>query len=180
MSIETKTLKKLETETIFVDIFTDMFEESFYGFIRQFNKDFLLLEHYNDDGLYNGIIVFKRSDITRIKWDNNEINSTRKLLNKHSDEKKIASIKIDSIQSILKTINKTYKHVTINIQNIDDGMCIIGEIKEMDKSTIVVHEFGTKKSLDRGTIMFSFSDITRVDAGGIYENTILKTHSKNN
>ncbi|MBA3680441.1 MAG: hypothetical protein H0W73_04630 [Bacteroidetes bacterium] len=180
MSIEIKTLKKIQTENIFVDLFTDLFEESFYGFVRQFNKDFLLLEHYNDDGLYNGIVVFRRSDITRIKWDNNEINSTRKLLNKHSDGKKITAIKIDSIQTILKTINKTYKHVTINIQNIDSDICIIGEIKEMDKSTIVVHEFGTKKSLDRGTIMFSVDDITRVDAGGIYENTILTTHNKNN
>jgi len=175
MSIEIKTLKTLKTENIFVDLFTDMFEESFYGFIKQFNKDFLLLEHYNDDGLYNGIIVFRRSDITRIKWDNNEINSTRKFLNKHLDGKKISAIKIDSIQTILKTINKTYKHVTISIQNIDNGMCIIGEIKEIDKSTIVIHEFGTKKTLDRGTIMFSISDITRVDAGGIYENTILTT-----
>ena len=179
MSLEIKTLKKLETENVFVDIFTDMFEESFYGFIRQFNKDFLLLEHYNNDGLYNGIIVFRRSDITRIKWDNNEINSARNLLNAHPDEKKIAAIKIDSIQSVLETIDKTYKHITVNIQNIDNGMCIIGEIKEMDKSTIVVHEFGPKKSLDRGTCMFSISDITRVDAGGIYENGILKTNGKN-
>jgi hypothetical protein len=180
MSIETKTLQNLEAKNIFVDIYTDMFEESFYGFVKQFNKDFLLLEHYNDDGLYNGIVVFKRSDITRIKWDNNEINSTRKLINLHSDKKMIDSIKIDSIENILKTINKTYKHVTINIQNIDDGMCIIGEIKEMDKSTVIIHEFGTKKSLDRGTIMFSIHDITRIDAGGIYENSILKIHNKNN
>lgn len=179
MSLETKTLKKLETENIFVDIYTDLFKESFYGFIRQFNKDFLLLEHYNDDGLFNGIVVFRRSDVTRIKWDNNEVNSTRKLLNKHSDEKKISMIRIDSIQSILKTINKAYKHLTINDQNVDDGICIIGEIKEMDKSTIVIHEFGPKKSLDRGTTMFSINDITRVDAGGIYENGILITHKNN-
>ena len=94
MSIETKTLQNLEAKNTFVDIYTDMFEESFYGFIKQFNRDFLLLEHYNDDGLYNGIVVFKRSDISRIKWDNNEINSTRKLINLHSDKKKIGAIKI--------------------------------------------------------------------------------------
>ncbi|RYF13101.1 MAG: hypothetical protein EOO42_19260 [Flavobacteriales bacterium] len=180
MSIETKTLKNLETENTFVDIFTDFFNESYYGFIRQFNKDFLLLENYSDEGLYNGIIIFRRSDITRIKWDNNDIKSTQKLLNKHKDEKGISAIKIDSILNILKTINKTYKHVSIHIQNIDSGMCIIGEIKDMDKSTIIVHEFGTRASLDRGTIMFSVDEITRVDAGGIYENGILKIHSGKN
>ncbi|MEO7992494.1 MAG: hypothetical protein ABI663_23285 [Chryseolinea sp.] len=179
MSVETKTLKKLQTENIFVDIFTDMFDESFYGFIRQFNANFLLLEHYNDDGLYNGIVVFRLEDITRIKWDNNDINSTQKIINKHNQEKNIQSIKINSIESILKSVNKIYKHVTLNIQNVDSGMCIIGQIQEIDKSTIVVREFGTRRSLDRGTIMFSIADITRVDAGGIYENGILRVHKQN-
>lgn len=180
MSLETKTIARLEIENIFVDIYTDSYKESFYGFIRKYNKDFLLLEHYNDDGFYNGIIVFRRLDITRIKWNTNEINSTQKLLNQHSDTKRIRSIKIDTIENILKSVYRTFNHVTINVQNIDDSICFIGEILELDKSTIILHEFGTKKTLDRGTIMLSIDDITRVDAGGIYENSILITHNKSN
>lgn len=180
MNITTKYLKKLQTEKSFVDIFTDLFNESLYGFIRQFNDEFLLLEHYNDDGLFNGIIVFKREDITRIKWANNDINSVHKIINKHDQDKNIESIKIDSLEAILNSVNKVFKHVNINIQNIDSGMCIIGEIEEMDNESIVIKEFGTRSSLDRGKIMFSIEDITRIDAGGIYENGLLKAHKKKN
>lgn len=180
MDIASKNLKKLQTEKSFVDIFTDLFNESFYGFIRQFNDHFLLLEHYSNDGLFNGIIVFKRGDITRIKWANNDINSIHKIVNKHDQEKNIASIKIDSIEAILKSVDKAFKHVNLNIQNIDNGMCIIGEIEEMDAESIVIKEFGTRSSLDRGRILFAMEDITRIDAGGLYETGLLKVHKKKN
>ena len=125
MNIASKYLKKLQTEKSFVDIFTDLFNESFYGFIRKFNDDFLLLEHYNDDGLFNGIIVFKRENITRIKWANNDINSAHKIINKHDQEKNIESIKLDSLEVILKSISKAFKHVNINIQNIINRISFI-------------------------------------------------------
>ena len=53
MKTANKTLKTLQSKEIFVDIYTDNFGNSFYGFIRNFNEIFLLLEHYNDDGIYN-------------------------------------------------------------------------------------------------------------------------------
>jgi hypothetical protein len=168
MSLNARTLSQLEKENIFVDVLVDVFEQSHYGFIKQFNEEYLLLEHYNGDAQYD--------DISRIRWDNNDINSTKKIINKHSDHKKIAAIKIDSINTILKSINKVFQHVAIHMQNLDADAIYIGEIEEMDKSTLVLHEFGTKRSLDRGRTMLNLSDITRMDAGGIYEHGILKIH----
>jgi hypothetical protein len=176
MSLNARTLSQLEKENIFVDVLVDVFEQSHYGFIKQFNEEYLLLEHYNGDAQYDGIVVLKREDISRIRWDNNDINSTKKIINKHSDHKKIAAIKIDSINTILKSINKVFQHVAIHMQNLDADAIYIGEIEEMDKSTLVLHEFGTKRSLDRGRTMLNLSDITRMDAGGIYEHGILKIH----
>ncbi|MEO5645579.1 MAG: hypothetical protein ABIQ40_02935 [Bacteroidia bacterium] len=178
MTIRTKILKKLHKENIFVDIFTDLFTSSYYGYIRKFNDDLLLLEHYNDDGLYNGIVVFRTADITRIKWDNNDINSTCKTINKHNQGKKILAIKIDSLEIALKSIDGLYNHITVSIQHLDNGMVIIGTIKEMDKETILIHEYGTRSSLDRGMLMLSINDITRIDAGGTYENGLMKVHQK--
>jgi hypothetical protein len=34
-------------------------------------------------------------------------------------------------------------------------------------------------TLDRGMLMISINDVTRVEAGGIYENNLLKIHRKN-
>lgn len=174
MNIANKTLTALQTKEIFTEIFTDHFNLSFYGFIRNFNDHFLLLEHYNEDGFYNGIIIFRRADITRIKWDNNDLNSAFKLIARQKEVKEIAEINIESMETIIRSVEKAYKHVNLQIQNADDEWSVIGQVIVMDADTIIVKEFGTMSSLDKGMLMLPIDDITRVDAGGIYENNLMK------
>lgn len=57
---------------------------------------------------------------------------------------------------------------------------VLARAGEMDAESIVVKEFGTRSSLDRGRIMFAIEDITRIDAGGLYEIGLLKVHKKKN
>ncbi len=180
MKIADKTLETLQTKGIYVDIFTDHYDESFFGFVRVFNDHSLLLEHYNDDGFYNGIIVFKRQDITRIRWDNNEIKSASKIINRREQIKELSDIRIDSIESIIKSVDKVFGYVSLQIQDINTDWTIIGQVQEMDTDTIIIKEFGTTSTLDRGMLMLSIDDITRVDAGGLYENNLTKIHGKNN
>jgi hypothetical protein len=175
-----KTLKTLQTKDIFVDIFTDHYNESFFGFIKEFNDNFLLLEHYNEDGFYNGIMIFKRQDITRIRWDNNEIKSAFNIITRQKEIKELADIKIDTIENIIKTMDKTYGYVSLQIQDINPDWTIIGQVQEMDTETVIIKEFGTTSTLDRGMLLTSITDITRVDGGGIYEKNLMKTHRNNN
>ena len=179
MKIADKILDTLLTKGIFVDIFTDQYSESCYGFIRIFNDNYLLLEHYNDDGLYNGIMIFKRDDITRIRWDNNEIRSTFLIIQREMIPR-LDSIIMDSIENIIKTVNNAFGYVSLKIQDLNSDWTIIGQVQDIDSETIVIKEFGTMSSLDRGMLLLSIGDITRVDAGGIYENNLMKIHGKNN
>jgi hypothetical protein len=180
MKIADKTLETIQTKGIYVDVFTDHFDESFFGFVLVFNDHFLLLEHYNNDGFYNGVIVFRRQDITRIRWDNNEIKSASKIITRREQIKELLDISIDSIDSIIKSIDKTFGYVSIRIQDINSDWTIIGQVQEMDTDTIVIKEFGTMSTLDRSMLMLSIGDITRVDAGGIYESNLMKIHRKIN
>jgi hypothetical protein len=178
MRVESKILKQFQSEDIFVNIRIDSFDESFYGFIRIFNDNFLLLEVYDSNGFYDGIIIFRNEDISRVQWDNNNVNSIFKTLNKKEQDKRVSDINIDSIENILQSVNKAYKYVTIFMQELDSEICIIGEIVEMDDQSVVLKEFGTKSTLDRGMTLLSLKDITRVEAGGIYENNLLKVHKE--
>lgn len=180
MSLADKTLQILQTKEIYVDIFTDHYDESFFGFVRVFNDNFLLLEHYNEDGFFNGIVIFKRQDITRIRWGNNEIKSATKIIIRQEQIKELANISIDSIESIIKSVDKAFGYISLKIQDINSDWIIIGQIQEIDTETIVIKEFGTPSTLDRGILMLSIGDITRVDAGGLYENNLMKIHGKNN
>ncbi|HEY5593238.1 MAG TPA: hypothetical protein VIK55_19755 [Paludibacter sp.] len=180
MNLAETTLSKLQSEDILVDVFTDHYDESLYGFIRNFNDKYLLLENYDDNGFYDGIIVFKREDITRIKWDNNGIQSHAQLITRHKQIEDFANIKIDNLENIIKSISNSYNCLTIMIQDIESDWTIVGQLIDMDDDTIIVNEFGTMSTLDRGMLMISSADITRIGAGSIYEKNLLKTHIKNN
>ena len=81
---------------------------------------------------------------------------------------------IGRIANIYQYVNKLYNLVTVHIQNLEKGVCFIGQIHDIDSSSVVIHELGTKSTLDRKYILLSLDDITRVDAGGQYENNLKK------
>lgn len=178
MSIETRNLKRLVEEKIFVDVYTDRYEESTYGFIADFNENFLVLDSYSDDSNADGTVVFFRENITRIRWGGNHISSTHKLIDSVKTMTDKAKIDLSSIQSILKSVHSSYGYVNISIEDIDSSICFIGELTEMDEQTIVINEYGTKRSLDRSNIMISIDDITKVEAGGQYEAGLIRLHDK--
>ncbi len=178
MTVSEKILEKLVNEQILVDVFSDYFDLSMFGFIRKFNRDLIVFEHYNDDAIYNGIIIFRRQDITRLRWDNNEINSMASLIKR--EDTSVEKINIDTIVDTIKSVNKIYGYVSLQIQDINPDWTIIGEVQFIDDDTLVLHEYGTPSSLDRAMLMLSIQEITRIDVDGTYENNLMKIHSRNN
>lgn len=174
MDLKTKYLQKLKGENTLLDIYTDNYDESDYGFIVDFNDNFLLIEKFDDECNYDGVTIFLRHNITRIRWSGNDIESVSKLIDLTKRQKSKINIDLTSTQTILESVNKQYNHITVHIQDIDKGVCFIGQIHEMDENSIVIHEFGTKSSLDRKFILLSLDDITRIDVNGQYENNLKK------
>ena len=172
IELKTKYLNKLKTEQILADFYTDNYDESDYGFVIDFNDDFLIIEQFNNECKYDGLTIFLRQNITRIRWSGNDIESVSKLIDISKRQSGKINIDLTSIQTVLQTVNKLYNHLTIHIQDIDKEVCFIGQIHEMDNDSIVIHEFGTKGTLDRKYILLSINDITRIDAGGQYENNL--------
>ncbi len=174
MNLNTKYVEKLKNENTLADIYTDRFEESDYGFILDFNDDFLLIEKFDDDCNYDGLTIFLRHHITRIRWSGNDIESAAKLIDLTKRERNKINIDLTSTQTVLESVNQLYNHLTVHIQDIDNSVCFIGQIHEMDENSIVINEFGTKSSLDRKFILLSLDDITRIDVNGKYENNLKK------
>jgi len=172
MNIQEKYLDNLISEKTFVDIYVDKYETSNFGFIIEYNKDFIILEKINDESVPDGVGVFYRENISRIRWSGNEINSAEKLIDNSKRLKKKIKIDLSSIQSIIKDLNNIFDYVTIYIQDVDNESCFIGEIADIDDKTLVMNEYGTKISLDRKMIMISTKDITLIESGGEYEEKI--------
>ena len=98
MNIETKNLKRIIEDKTFVDVYTDSYNESTYGFVIDFNDTFLVLYSFDDDSKANGIVIFFRENITRIRWGGNEISSVYSLID--TSEKASTSIDIDLSSTI--------------------------------------------------------------------------------
>ncbi len=172
MDLNTKYLQKLKSENILAHIYTDHYDESDYGFILDFNDEFLLIEKFDDDCNYDGLSIFQRHNITRVRWSGNDIESVSKLIDPTKRPKIMINIDLTSINTILENVDKLYNHLTVHIQDIDKSVCFIGQIHEIDENSIVINEFGTKSSLDRRFILLSLNDITRIDVNGQYENNL--------
>ena len=178
MSLQEKYLKNFTDDKTFVDIYTDQFEDSTFGFIVKFSDEFLLLEQFTSIGEVNGISVFKREDISRIRWKGNDISTTEIFALKEKRIENLEEIQVGSITEVLKSVSDKFGYVTIHVQNLDSGISLIGEIVEMDEDIIVVNEFGTYSSLDRKMLMINIDEITKVEAGADYENNLKEIFRK--
>ena len=178
MTLQQKNLRRLQNEKIFVDVYTDHFEESTYGFIISFNEEFLLLEQFTSIGEANGIGIFRIKNITRLRWEGNDIYTTEKFALKEKRISNIFNLRIDTIHVALQSVFDKFGYIVLYIQNIDIGMTIIGQIEEMDDETIIVYEFGTYSTLDRKRLMMNIDEITKIEAGGDYENKLKEIYTK--
>jgi hypothetical protein len=166
MTLQDKYLYKLITDKAFVEIFTDHYGESYFGFIIELNDDFLFLEKYTSESYSDGITILLRENITRVRWNGNKIKSIHSLLENQQPITKKNKIDIRSINSILKTVSETYNYIGIHTQDLDNDVFFIGQIIEIDNEFIVLNEFGTQISLDRKTLLLSLSDITMIEVEG--------------
>jgi hypothetical protein len=174
MNLQKNCIEKLKNEQTLVEIYTDIYDKSDCGFINECNEDFLLLEKFDNDGNYEGFSIFMKQNISKIRWGGNELISVLTLIDNSKNVNDFRKIDLTSIQSIIRTVNDIFGHITIHIQNIDKSQCFIGQISEMDDDFIVMHEFGTYTSLDRKYVLLSIHDITLVEAEGKYEKSLKK------
>jgi hypothetical protein len=82
MNVKERYLNRIKDEKILIDLYTDSYSESYYGFIIDFNEEYLVLKKFTTESLFDGISVLRRDDIYRINWGGNDIESTFKLIYK--------------------------------------------------------------------------------------------------
>ncbi len=136
------------------------------------------MEQFTEIGKADGIAILKIENITRIKWFGNDIEATSYFALKERQDDKIGKIKIENIQAILKSVQNIFGYVNVSIQEIDTGICFIGEIVEIDEETVIIKEYGTYATLDRKMLMLSLNEITKIEAGSEYEQNLFELFNK--
>ncbi len=171
MDIKETYLRKFKQEKTFIDLYIDSRERSYYGFIADFNDEFLVLKMFNHVSQYDGIVIIKRDEVLRFHWGGNDIENTFKLIYKKDYDLEVPHIILESMETILRSIVKNYQYFSVRLQSLDDDF-FIGEIEELDHNTLILNAIGTKISLDRKFVMIDLDQISFIEAGGVYENNL--------
>jgi hypothetical protein len=108
MELKTKYLDKLKNEQILADFYTDKYDESDYGFVVDYNDDYLLIEKFDNECNYDGLTIFLRHNISRIRWSGNDIESVSKLIDTSKRQAEKINIDLTSTQFTSKTLTKAF------------------------------------------------------------------------
>jgi len=173
MRLSTKSLSMLKESSEIVDIYRDhLSAENLVGIITDFNDNFIYMSLIDDSGKANGISVFYRNDVTRIRWGGNERNSYKSLMQAATSKLATPPLDISSIDLVIRSVSDIYGYVNILTERMESSITFIGEVEDMDIESIILKTYGTFSSRDRSQLLIKIDEITRVDADAQYERSV--------
>lgn len=180
MSLLDKKLKELKLAREIVDVFRDrVSEESLTGVIHGISEEFLCMSLITEEGEKNGISVFHLEDVTRVRMGGNA-RAAIKALGAHAQTKLAApNIDLSSLESVIESVQNTYGYVNLIAEFLEEDISYIGEVIEQDSEWLLLKCYGTMDTLEKASMLLDKGEISRIDAGSRYEESIsyLATHS---
>lgn len=174
MSLMEQTLERLKKDqelAIFIrERGVDM---TYWGVLTDYNDGYIYLSLVDMDGLPDGIVIFEKDQLSRIRWGSAKLKSVKKLFDNKGGTLVQPDLCIDDLGSILNSVLSHFEYVGINIEQLDDDALILGEILDQDSEYMIVSEFLNKENRCSSNVLLYISDITGVEAGDTYKEDIL-------
>jgi len=149
------------------------------GFVVGFSDD-LLLFHVLDTDTFrlNGYSAIRTADMKDYR-DFNKDNFWQNRAARHFKLSPVrpAGISLTSVPELLATISERYLLITIHPERSKPGICYIGPLLSMTEATFTIDDLDCNAEWT-GPRRFKFSDVTRVDFGGRYQEALAVTAPK--
>lgn len=143
------------------------------GFVIAVSAELLLLHSFSDRLDLDGYTAFRIRDITEFRRDFRRKDFYLKALElKGIRPVPPVGIDIESVQGLLRSIERTYPLVVIHRERVVPGECEVGRIKLTSESTYALRWISPTATWEDDDLTYQYADITRVDFDGEYENTL--------
>lgn len=76
------------------------------------------------------------------------------------------------------SLQERYGYVFVTLGEIDVGIGTVGVIENDSATTLLLHEYGTRQTSHRSHCIIKWSVISRVEAGGVYEESLHRYHTQ--
>jgi len=149
------------------------------GFVVGFSDDLILFHVLGTDTFrLNGYTAIRTEDVK----DYRDFNKDKFWQNRAARHFKISPVRpvgisLSSVPALLASISKRYPLITIHPERTRPGICYIGPLLSMTEATFTIDNLNCNAEWT-GPRRLKFSDVTRVDFGGGYEEALAFTAPK--
>ncbi len=79
---------------------------------------------------------------------------------------------------MIESVQNTFGYVNLIAEFLEDNISFIGEVAEQDSVWLLLRCYGTMSTLEKAGMLLDKAEISRIDAGSKYEESIsyLATH----
>jgi len=163
-------LNKLQNNRALVTIYRENINDTgIQGFILGYLKKLILLQYVYDFNL-DGIIILQRSDVTSIESDESGLFQTQLLKDEGLYDKVdfTKTYDLKNWKTVLATIGSTYQFITLEDENPDDYVFMIGKITKLGRKKVSVQEFTCTGTWNEKVSKMSYKNISSFRAGNNY------------
>jgi hypothetical protein len=149
------------------------------GFVVDFSPDWILFHVLNTDVFeLNGYTAIRSGDVKNYRaFDRGEFWQNRAVGQFKLNPVRPPGISLTSLSDLLESIGRSYPLITIHPEKVKPDVCYIGPLLSIAKATFTIDDLDCNAEWS-GPRRLRFSDVTRVDFGGGYEEALAATAPK--
>ena len=154
--------------------FTRPFESgSVNGYILGVGPRFCLVAIVEEASRFNGFQCFRLSDVRELQVPHKYAAFAEAVLKRRGKRiPRTPRVSLASIKALLISASRRFPLVTIHRERIDPDVCEIGRVLHVRNGRVSLLEINPDASWDYEPTEYRLADITRVDFGGEYEDSL--------
>lgn len=143
------------------------------GYVVDLSSEFVVIHVQNNEILLDGYAILRIQDITFVenKPKHREF-YTEALKLRGYTPKRPDGICLNSIASILESVNKHYPLVTVYREEISTDACSIGRLEKLTEKTLILQWLNPSAQWEGYSPRYRLANITKIDFGGLYEDAL--------
>jgi hypothetical protein len=154
--------------------FTRPFEDgSVNGYVMDIGPEFFLVALVEDASRFNGFQCFRLSDVRELEVPSRYSAFAEAALKKRGRRMpKRPPVDVRNLQRLITTANRAFPLVTIHRERADADVCHIGRVVHLSRDRVSLIEIGPNALWDDKPETYRLREITRVDFGCEYEESL--------
>ncbi len=130
------------------------------------------MSKFTNNGIYNGIQIVKREDISYVMSGQDEIDSMESKIKK-APLVDIDAIDLTSIKTIIETTNDLVGYIAISVEVSDPDISFVGRVEQVDDKALLIEEYGSVTAPKKSKFLITLDNITSIGIDGIIDRKVL-------